>query len=284
MKYNRIYKPKKFDNYTIVPSYIFRHKGISIGATGLYSWMFSHKSDQKITVEYIANHFKEGKDTVRNKLNELIEHGFLIRENIKDKGKFKGINYYLNDKPYRKKPYTEKPEPEKPSQSNINNIYNILYKRNINIQNDKIIESYPHFVGLFPLKYQPKTDAQICNWICCIDKCVRIDKYDLKQLYLVVKFTRDNEFWSNNFLSILKLRNQDQNGIKFIDRFFENYKQYSKPKCFYKIKNIVEYVLYKDPDGIERLGAITKKEKLNEYNISQILDKSEIDIIKDYIK
>ena len=44
MKYNRIYKPKKFDNFTIIPSYILRHKGISIGATGLYAYLFSHKS------------------------------------------------------------------------------------------------------------------------------------------------------------------------------------------------------------------------------------------------
>ena len=260
MKYNRIYKPKKFDNYTIVPIHIYRHKGISLGATGLYSWMFSHKSEQKITVEFIANHFKEGRDTIRKRLNELISSGFLVREKITDKGKFKGINYYLNDKPKTEKPEPIKPDTDFSAQSNINNIYNILYKRNINVKNEKIIESYPHFVSLFPNKYQPKTDAQIANWIDCLDKCVRIDKYDLGELYLVVKFTRNNDFWSNNF------------------------KKYNKPSCYWKIKNIVEYVIYNDPDGVERLGAKTKTDKLNEYNISQILERDEIETIKNYIK
>ncbi|QDP63483.1 MAG: hypothetical protein Tp139SUR460282_18 [Prokaryotic dsDNA virus sp.] len=284
MKYNRIYKPKKFDNYTIVPIHIYRHKGISLGATGLYSWMFSHKSDQKITVEFIANHFKEGRDTIRKRLNELIDSGFMIREKITDKGKFKGINYYLNDKPKTEKPEPIKPDTDFSAQSNINNIYNILYKRNINVKNEKIIESYPHFVNLFPNKYQPRTDTQTANWIDCLDKCVRLDKYDLGELYLVVKFTRNNNFWSNNFLSLLKLRNQDQNGIKFIDRFFDNYKKYNKPSCYWKIKNIVEYVIYNDPDGVERLGAKTKTDKLNEYNISQILERHEIETIKNFIR
>ena len=72
MKYNKILKPKKFDNFNIVPGYIFRDKGISIGATGLYAYLFSHTADQDITIEFICGHFKEGKDAIRAKIKELI--------------------------------------------------------------------------------------------------------------------------------------------------------------------------------------------------------------------
>jgi predicted transcriptional regulator len=281
MEYNRIYKPEKFDNYTIVPVYIFRHKGISMAASGLYSWMFSHRSDQAITTEYISGHFKESKETIRKRITELIDTGFLIREKVLDNGKFKGINYYLNDKPHKEKPDTIKPDKEKPSmdfssQSNINNIYNNI--------NKSIINAYPHFKELFATKYQPKNKTQELSWLECIDKCVRIDGYDLKELYLVVKYMRDDDFWNKRFMTLLKLRNQDKNGIKYVDRFFDDYKNFNKPKCYWKIKNIVKYVIYKDPDGSERLGAVTKTTKLNEFNLSQRLNKLEIEELKNHIR
>lgn len=280
MKYNKIYKPKKFDKFTIIPSYILRHKDISIGATGLYAWLFSHKSTQEMTVEFISGHFKEGKEAIRSKLKELIKEGYLVRKQVTEKGKFKGYNYYLNDKPQTEKPQTEKPTSSNPPQSNTNtNIYN---KSNINL-NANIDKSFEHFVKLFDIRYHPITDTQIINWKICLDKCVSIDKYDLKEIYLAVKFIRNDDFWREHFLSLLKLRNQDKNGIMFIHRFMELYKKQNKPKCYWKIKGIKEYVIYLDPDGSKKLGAITKTNKLNEFNLSQFLDKLEILQLKNFV-
>jgi hypothetical protein len=222
MEYNRIYKPKKFDNFTIVPSNIFRHKNISIGATGLYCWMFSHSSKQIITTEFICGHFKQGRDTIRKRLKELIDNGYLIRERITEKGKYVGTNYYLNEKPDTKKPRVEKPALEKTPQSNI--IYNNIYIYKSNISND-LLKSYVYFIKLFPDRYQPKTKSQLRNWIECLDKVERIDKYDLKQVYLACEYITNHEFWSNNFFTILKLRNKDKNGIIFIHRFMDIYKK-----------------------------------------------------------
>lgn len=287
MEYNRILKPEKFDNFTIVPTYIFRHKDVSVGATGLYCWLFSHRSDQTITVEFMINHFKESKSGVRSKLNELIELGYVKRIRVHEKGRFKGYNYKLLQKPKKQKAEIQKSEKQKAEivpQSNINNIYNNINKSNTNVQNENIKNAYPHFVQLFPEKYHPKNKTQIVNWMECIDKCVRIDGYDLKELYLVVKYMRDDEFWSKRFMTLLKLRNQDKNGIKYVDRFFDDYKNFNKPKCYWKIKNIVKYVLYNDPDGSERLGAVTKTTKLNEFNLSQRLNKLEIEELKNHIR
>lgn len=221
MEFNKIYKPSKFDNFTIVPATIFRHKDISIGATGLYCWLFSHKSEQEITLEFICNHFKEGRDAISKRINELINNGYLIKEVIRDKGKFMGINYYLNESPQTEKPLTENPLPENQPQSNIiyNNIY--IYKSNIS---GNILKSYKHFFQLFPSKYQPNTKTQLEKWVDVLDKIERIDKYDLKEVYLACKYFREHDFWSNNFFTILKLRNKDKNGIKFIHRFMDIYK------------------------------------------------------------
>jgi predicted transcriptional regulator len=281
MKYNKILKPKKFDNFTIIPSSIFRHKNITVGATGLFAYLFSHKAEQEITIQFICGHFKESKGAIGRKLNELIDAGYIVRERVTDKGKFKGFNYILKAKPKTQKSKPQKPKPQNEPQSNINNIHTI--KSNIT-QTEKMQNAFPHFVKLFDLRYQPKTTKQKEDWFVCLDRCVRIDKYNLDEIYLAVKNARDDDFWKNNFLTLLKLRNQDKNGIMFIHRFIENHRKYNKPKCFYKIKGIQEYKLYNDPDGTQRLGAITKNNKLNEFNLSQILNRDEIEQLKNFIK
>ena len=75
---DKIYKPKKFDRFTIVPNAIFRHKGISATATGLYCWLFSHDSKTEMTVQFICGHFKEGKDAINKRIKELIQICFQI--------------------------------------------------------------------------------------------------------------------------------------------------------------------------------------------------------------
>lgn len=282
MKYNKILKPKKFDNFTIIPSSIFRHKDITVGATGLYAYLFSHTAEQEITIQFICGHFKESKGAIGRKLNELIDAGYLVRKRITDKGKFKGYNYILKAKPKTQKPEPQKPKPQNEPQSNI--IYNDNNIKSNITQTEKMQNAFPHFVKLFDKRYQPKTDAQIESWQIVLDRCVRIDKYSLDEVYLAVKNARESDFWKNNFLTLLKLRNHDKNGIMYIHRFIENNRKYNKPKCYYKIKGIQEYKLYNDPDGSERLGAITKFNKLNEFNLSQILNRDEIEELKNFVK
>lgn len=282
MKYNKILKPKKFDKFTIIPSSIFRDKGISVGATGLYAYLFSHTAEQEITIQFICGHFKESKGAIGRKLNELINVGYLVRQRVTDKGKFKGYNYILKAKPKTQKPKAIKPEPQNEPQSNI--IYNDNNIKSNITQTEKMQKAFPHFVALFDSRFQPKNDKQKNDWYICLDRCVRIDKYSLDEIYLAVKNARQSEFWKNNFLTLTKLRNHDKNGIMYIHRFIENNKKYNKPKCYYKIKGIQEYKLYNDPDGSERLGAITKYNKLNEFNLSQILNRDEIVELKNFIK
>jgi len=272
MKYNLIIKPKKFDRFTVVPNYILRHKGVSLGSTGLYTWLFSHDSNQKITIEFIANHFKEGKDGVRSKINELIDFGYLERIKVKDQGKFKGYNYKLKAHPSRKNRSGKNPKSENPTQSNTNNNIN---KSNTNKDSVQII--LPHFTKLFPVKYRPQTDAQKSKWMDCLDKLNRIDKYDFRKLFLIVKFIRNDNFWSEHFLSLLKLRNKDKNDIKYIDRYAEIYKKNNLPIGYKKIKKLKDFYLYTDPNGHERLGAeLITGNLLNEYNLELVLTENEI--------
>ena len=51
------------------------------------------------------------------------------------------------------------------------------------------------------------------------DKLTRIDNYKSDEIKEAILWARNDDFWSANFLSPLKLRNKDKNGVKYIDIF-----------------------------------------------------------------
>lgn len=51
------------------------------------------------------------------------------------------------------------------------------------------------------------------------DKLTRIDGYQPEEIQKAIEWARTDDFWSSNFLSPVKLRNRDKNGVKYIDVF-----------------------------------------------------------------
>jgi hypothetical protein len=277
MKLNRIIKPSKFDHFTIVPNAIFRHEGISQQATGLYCYLFSHKSDQNITINFITNHFKNGRDAVRSTIAELESFGYLQREQLRQNGKIVAYNYILKDTPATEKPPTGKPSPENPIQSNtinrisINNTNNNKY---ICTKSENVEKAYTHFVQLFPKRYRPKTPATIEKWKVCLDRIERIDGYDLRKVYEVCKQLRQDSFWSENFLSVLKLRNNDKNGIRYVDRFMERNALRTRPTALNKLKGVKDLIAYTE-GSTKMVKAITNNGVIQDFNLRMSLTPAE---------
>ena len=285
MKLNRIIKPSKFDHFTIVPNAIFRHEGISQQATGLYCYLFSHSSSQEITINFITNHFKNGRDAVRSAIAELEQLGYLQREQLRQNGKIVAYNYILKDAPAPEKPSTEKPSPENPIQSNTsiysNKDITTYTKRNTSTKSENVEKSYQHFVQLFPKRYRPKTPATIEKWKVCLDRIERIDGYDLRKVYEVCKQLRQDSFWSENFLSVLKLRNNDKNGIRYVDRFMERNALRTRPTALNKLKGVKDLVPYLE-DGVKMVKAITNNGVIQDFNLRMNLTPAEYKEILDY--
>jgi hypothetical protein len=285
MKINKIIKPKRFSRFVVVPTAIFRYKKISASATGLYCWLFSHSENQQITFTFIQNHFKEGRKALQNRIKDLTQMGFLVRKQVREDGKIKGYNYILNDEPLTKKPLTRKPLTRKEQQSNNNSIntkYNINTISNI-IPNDKkyeplVVSSFDYFVELFPEKNRPKTKTNINKWLDILDKIHRIDKYDLREVYLRCKELRNDPFWETNFLSLVKLRNYNRDGIRYIDYFMykpkPNLKDIRK-----KIPGAIKFYKYNDPSGKKLVGVKTINGDIDYDMLKTILSKKEIEII-----
>lgn len=309
MKINKVIKPDRFEKYTIIPFEIFRTKGISMAASGLYGWLFSHDKDQEMTMQFISGHFKDGRDAITSRIKELESLGFLNREEVRIDGRFAGYNYHLclpsdkdstiTEKTESVKTETEKAVAANPKQSKImyNNIYNNNIQDNVqdNVQDDvqyniqisnipkNVLDAFPHYVDLFDKKHQPRTNHQKNKWLECLEKIQRIDGYDLRELYQVVKRLREDQFWQTNFLSLLKLRNRDKNGILYVDRFMAM-KSNEKPKAYKMIPNLIKFYTYKDPAGKQLIGAITKGAELDDFAIAYKLGIEEYQNLLKYLQ
>lgn len=300
MVVNRIYKPDHFDRFAVIPTDIFRKKGITMAASGLYCWLFSHDAKQKITMAFIQGHFKDGKDAITSKIKELEQCGFLTRDEVRNDGKFAGYNFRLNVPTIAEKTDAGKTAAVNPHQSNnIYNIYNniqdnvqdnvqTLVQDNVQVHNKKnnipqnVNLALKHFIALFPKKYQPQTDAQKLKWAQCLERVERIDGYDLREVYKMAKKLREDQFWSGNFLSILKLRNKDKNGILWVDRFM-GMQQSGKPEAYKMIPNLIKFYKYKDPAGKPMIGAITKNAELDDFALVYKLGTTEYENLKKYL-
>lgn len=104
---------------------------------------------------------------------------------------------------------------------------------------DEIIKVYEWIINsktkngdpIFPGKFIPGSKSQKDRWLACINDLIRMDKYSAAELMEIIRFAREDPFWSKNFLSILKLRKKDKEGVKYIDRFSEQFKT-KKPAAY----------------------------------------------------
>lgn len=90
----------KNGNYTTICNKALRDINLSLKAKGLYCFMASLPKDWDYTVAGLMAVLKEGREAILNAINELIEHGYLERYNIKDnKGRFSDVAYILYETP-----------------------------------------------------------------------------------------------------------------------------------------------------------------------------------------
>jgi hypothetical protein len=245
--------------------------------------------------EYFSNLYDVSKTSISKWISNLEKNGFVKIKMIYERGTKQIKQRQIYIAPLLKK--TSIPIEEKlntPIEEKLKDIYILTNNNNINNNNstkskkrqysEKTTKAFSHFASLFPLKYRPKTDAQKNKWLDCLDKIERLDGYNLREVYNVSKELRNDEFWQNNFLSILKLRNTDKNGIKYIDRFMVQHKAKQKPVGFTKIKGLKEFFVYRNPaNGQKEIGAKTKNGDIHEFQIRGLMMTNEFQELKNYI-
>ena len=137
------------DNFTIIPNDIIRNKSLSDRARFLFCYMASMPDEWKFYQGVMAKELGYTKDTLRKYIEELLQTGYLNREQRRETGKFDSYDYTLNFSPCMENTDTVKTRNGKnPTRENSSLINTNLEERKtiINIDLDKDIENeFSHF-------------------------------------------------------------------------------------------------------------------------------------------
>lgn len=135
-----VFKIEKQKNYTVMSNYHLQDRNLSYKAKGLLSFMLSLPEDWDYSLNGLVAVSKESKKAIRNILSELINRGYVVREQGRgEKGYYKydyiireiPVNVLEKDHPDTQKGDAVKGDTEKGTQINTN-------KENTKEQIDKI--------------------------------------------------------------------------------------------------------------------------------------------------
>lgn len=77
------------------------------------------------------------------------------------------------------------------------------------------------FLSTMSEEFQAKHGDNL-SWMECFDKLLK--EFDVDRLKVMILFYRRDDFWKKNFLSPMKLRNKNKDGIRYVDYFMERMK------------------------------------------------------------
>lgn len=120
-----ILRKQQRGQYTVIDNTIFRDVTLSNKALGMLCRMLSLPDGWEFSVMGLVALSNDGKSAVMSQLEELEEHGYLRRNQVREGGKIAGIEYIvsevrMSDFPYAENQHAENPHAESPTQSNTN--------------------------------------------------------------------------------------------------------------------------------------------------------------------
>lgn len=111
-----IFRVKKDNNYSVINNTGLKDKSLSWKAKGILAYALTLPDDWTFHISELAQHAKDGEDSLRTGINELKKAGYVKRYPVRDK-KTKKITSWeteIHETPHREKPLVEKPHMEKP--------------------------------------------------------------------------------------------------------------------------------------------------------------------------
>ena len=207
--------------YAILPAEVRYSEDLAPNSKLLYAEIsaLTNKSGKCFAQNsYFAELYNVEKETVSRWISQLEKFGFVKTKVIRNKNKQVERRYiFVNTSP-QKNQYPIDKKVKDNIYTNINNINN----NSSNVFNEQVLKSYEYIVPLFPERNRPKNEHQKKQWLDVIRLCDSEDKINPRQLYYLIEKVRNDEFWSDNFLSLLSLR-KSKNGVRKLDRFLQKF-------------------------------------------------------------
>ena len=108
-----VFRIEKTRDYTVMSNHHLRDKSLSLKAKGLLSLMLSLPEEWDYTTKGLARICKDGVDSICAGVRELEEHGYVIRQRVRNpNGQLGAIEYTILEQPRPSEP--GKPERENP--------------------------------------------------------------------------------------------------------------------------------------------------------------------------
>lgn len=102
---------------------------------------------------------------------------------------------------------------------NENKDDNEILNENTVVIKEEIAELYERVILYFDEDLHPKTLAVKKHWCDTLDKLIRIDKYTPEHIETIIHLARSDNFWKQNFLSLMKLRKLNPEGVTYFKVF-----------------------------------------------------------------
>ena len=110
-----VFRIEKTRDYTVMSNHHLRDKSLSLKAKGLLSLMLSLPEEWDYTTKGLARICKDGVDSICAGVRELEEHGYVIRQRVRNpNGQLGAIEYTILEQPRPPEPKPEKSERENP--------------------------------------------------------------------------------------------------------------------------------------------------------------------------
>lgn len=80
----------------------FTDNSISWKAKGILVYLLNEANDLQNCIADLEKRSKDGRDSTRNGVKELIDSGYIAIKEIRDKGRFKSYEYIVSEQPIKK--------------------------------------------------------------------------------------------------------------------------------------------------------------------------------------
>ena len=140
-----VFRVDKSRDFTVVANCVFKDRSLSAKAKGILVEMLSLPESWDYTLKGLTTLFSDGIDSIRQGINELEKHGYIVRERKRDaKGRLGGMEYVIYETPHKPvensidsaDPESSEPTTEKPTQDSsaeeMPTVYKELNKYNKN--------------------------------------------------------------------------------------------------------------------------------------------------------
>ena len=132
-----VFRVDKSRDFTVVANCVFKDRSLSAKAKGILVEMLSLPESWDYTLKGLTTLFSDGIDSIRQGINELEKHGYIVRERKRDaRGRLGGMEYVIYETPHKPvensidsaAPESSEPTTEQPTQDSSAEEMPTVYK------------------------------------------------------------------------------------------------------------------------------------------------------------